>query len=519
MNHVLHRWSSGPAVVLAVALAAGCQSAPLPTFVLQPPALVIEDSLLPGGALGPIPEADAATGEEAAPGATTVAVRCRLLYLRSARTNGLEALAADSALVADLAGAQPVLRTPSLTASTLSARGAAANAWIDALDGAAATEVLTVADKEAIVPPNATFHLAAKTLELVEDPRDWLDEFRDRGPIPRAIGVDVTAKAGEAHVALTVTDLDPERETALREAVLEEPDLPAGPPPPAQDEIIRREILAVVPRPAIDEPLLLYLEPPFSGGNGVAMAIIVERLPSGMADGEGETAAISALATAAERLSADRMPLTEAERQRLQNEEALEAFRVSGGRPALLQVAQESGARLAQNLAVVADASFLAELRTKAFPPPGEEESSSGSGKTPKGVSVRWRLESAAWNLLAAGALEETLDPELSGLFYRQAGALAAFPDIIQDIVRSVGSSEERFEARLDTEQRYFLEDASPAARLRAFDWLVERGADLGSYDPLGERAERRAALEELSQAAEAPARDAANDPGQGAAR
>jgi hypothetical protein len=41
-----------------------------------------------------------------------------------------------------------------------------------------------------------------------------------------------------------------------------------------------------------------------------------------------------------------------------------------------------------------------------------------------------------------------------------------------------------------------YLEDASPSARVRAYDWLRTRGRAPAGYDPLGTIKERRNALD-----------------------
>jgi hypothetical protein len=50
--------------------------------------------------------------------------------------------------------------------------------------------------------------------------------------------------------------------------------------------------------------------------------------------------------------------------------------------------------------------------------------------------------------------------------------------------------------ARIIAEQQIALEDNSPAVRVRAYDWLNERGAGPADYNPLGPARERRAAID-----------------------
>jgi hypothetical protein len=59
---------------------------------------------------------------------------------------------------------------------------------------------------------------------------------------------------------------------------------------------------------------------------------------------------------------------------------------------------------------------------------------------------------------------------------------------------------------KLTAENRILLEDASPASRLRAYDWLAVRGLAPAGFDPFGSLAERRAALLAAAEAEEAAA-------------
>jgi len=65
--------------------------------------------------------------------------------------------------------------------------------------------------------------------------------------------------------------------------------------------------------------------------------------------------------------------------------------------------------------------------------------------------------------------------------------------------------------ARILEENRIALEGSSPAARVRAHDWLAEQGLAVPGYDPLADGPARRAALRAWSDAEEA--RDAAAAP------
>jgi hypothetical protein len=55
-------------------------------------------------------------------------------------------------------------------------------------------------------------------------------------------------------------------------------------------------------------------------------------------------------------------------------------------------------------------------------------------------------------------------------------------------------------ERRLINENRISLEDMSPAARTRAYEWLRQRELAPAGYDPLASAKERRVALDKVSE-------------------
>lgn len=483
-----------------------CSSTPPPPFVLEVPDLTEDVSYDPAGGVAapalmsgvetPAPRDDGADNAaddaadrspEDAPETAPGAVRCRIVYLADppAVTADFRSLTGRAVAVADLTGAAPVVPTPELTAGALYAAGPAAATWAEA--ALAAPHLAVVADRSVALPAGASLRLGVTARDLVEDPRDWLDEFDDRGPVPRRVGVDINATAMGLALALEMTDLDPENERALRDAFVQDPNLPAGPPPPVHTLPLRREAVAVDASPAPGAPVVVLLDSPFEGGNGTAMAVLVEAIDSEDATtGRAEAEAALALAGVERLLSST--PLTEESREALKRAEALRAFQERGGRAALLLLSEEADATLAADLALVATDEDLANLSAAAFGDTAPEDVDP--------ATLGWALDAAGWTLLGRGALEETLPLELQGVLFRRAGAVARFPDIVLDLVGTSGGSLEAFEASLAAENRIALEDASPAGRVAAHDWLVERGLEIPDYDPLADRKSRRAALE-----------------------
>lgn len=136
------------------------------------------------------------------------------------------------------------------------------------------------------------------------------------------------------------------------------------------------------------------------------------------------------------------------------------------------------------------------------------------NGKAPDRAMIGWLIERTGLARLITRMREledagEPVPPEWVGVLVRHAGELGRDPESLEALLRDATSLED-LAARIETENRYFLEDVSPAARIRAFDWLTLRGVDLGDYDPLGAAGVRRAALRRVEEAAAKRADDAA---------
>lgn len=103
-------------------------------------------------------------------------------------------------------------------------------------------------------------------------------------------------------------------------------------------------------------------------------------------------------------------------------------------------------------------------------------------------------LEAQVLNRMAVLAGEGGLDDGLRGLLLLHTGEAGRWPGAFDDLLRDARSVED-LRGRLVKENEAFLEDANPAARVRAHDWLAARGLAVPGYDPLAERDERTAAL------------------------
>lgn len=168
-------------------------------------------------------------------------------------------------------------------------------------------------------------------------------------------------------------------------------------------------------------------------------------------------------------------------------------------RSALEHLARRAGAALLSELTLVADDAALGSLAAAVGADEPREAGAGGADEAPDdGAGFAWRVEARAWRWLArrAGEDEErsALEPELRAVLLQRAGELGRHPGLLLDAVDGCASSGE-LAARLELENRIFLEDGDPAARVRAFDWLAARGLAPEGYEPLAERVARRAAL------------------------
>jgi hypothetical protein len=95
----------------------------------------------------------------------------------------------------------------------------------------------------------------------------------------------------------------------------------------------------------------------------------------------------------------------------------------------------------------------------------------------------------------------EKLPPELASVLTRFAGEAGRHDSSLEDLSKNAHSQDE-LAARMIAENLIYLEDNSPSARVRAFDWLTAHHHAPAGYDPLGPLKERRAALDRATSVA-----------------
>jgi hypothetical protein len=168
-------------------------------------------------------------------------------------------------------------------------------------------------------------------------------------------------------------------------------------------------------------------------------------------------------------------------------------------RSALVFLAEQTQASLCQDFVLVADQKMLERLATDI-----QSKIKIGSDDPKQSdAQVGWTMDrttlelfSVLLNASASGVTGNMKMPdELSAVLIAYTGEPGRHASSIEEILHGV-SSRQDLENRLLAENLIFLEDSSPAARVRALGWLSARGQAPVHFDPLGSPGDRRNALE-----------------------
>jgi hypothetical protein len=162
------------------------------------------------------------------------------------------------------------------------------------------------------------------------------------------------------------------------------------------------------------------------------------------------------------------------------------------GRQALLFLAQQGGAPLVEDITLSATDTVVDRLAYAVA-----NEFASGPAVNLDGLG--WRLQKTAYLLVADLLSTDQTWPELEAIVIRHTGEAGRHPAVLKEMaVAATGTAD--IEQRLLLENFIYLEDISPAARTRAFEWLAARGRAPQGYDPLASSKERRTVLNRVLQ-------------------
>jgi hypothetical protein len=106
-----------------------------------------------------------------------------------------------------------------------------------------------------------------------------------------------------------------------------------------------------------------------------------------------------------------------------------------------------------------------------------------------------WVVDRALLAGLAKLAAGGEFPPAVSAMLSARFGEAGRDPGALGELA-AASPSRADFETRVQAENLILLDDASPASRVRAFEWLSSRNEAPQGYNPLGSSAERRAAID-----------------------
>ncbi len=119
---------------------------------------------------------------------------------------------------------------------------------------------------------------------------------------------------------------------------------------------------------------------------------------------------------------------------------------------------------------------------------------SSNPSSSREPAAMGWLMD-RVWLELSSRLLNDgALAPAMVSVLLLHTGQAGRDGASLADVL-AVSASRAQWEARLEAENLIYLEDASPAARVRAYEWLTWRKAAPAGFDPLADARIRRDAL------------------------
>lgn len=163
-------------------------------------------------------------------------------------------------------------------------------------------------------------------------------------------------------------------------------------------------------------------------------------------------------------------------------------------RGALVYLAGLCGAELTETVAITADPSMVQTITQAVL------NKSPGLSKVDR-TNVAWLLDRTTVETLNAlkNDASRPMSSGIDGVLAEYAGEVGRQIDALQSLV-SQSTGPEDLKNRLIAENLIYLEDSSPSARVRAYDWLNRQGLAPEGYDPLALPRERRRALERAAE-------------------
>jgi hypothetical protein len=159
-------------------------------------------------------------------------------------------------------------------------------------------------------------------------------------------------------------------------------------------------------------------------------------------------------------------------------------------RAALVYLAEQGNARICEDTAMLADDALLGQIADAVK---RDVPTAIKNGSFPQ---YSWILDRAAIAAMQPMLAKATLPQELFAVLTEHFGEPGRHSAAVDEIMRGT-SGESELHSKLISENYIYLEDSSPASRVRAFEWLSAQKLAPAGFDPLGSPKARRQALDQ----------------------
>lgn len=415
------------------------------------------------------------------------ALSASLTFIRLDRMPGnvLEPIGAQSALVVASRGGTPVPSYSQLTRGARAGSVTDSNSFIASLGNGQPISAMEPILLQGALPNGATLTFRFADPVELKDPATGQTTHRlVEIDLCRVSGAD-PAKADQAlQIGLAVQSM-----ISLGKPGTESEDHSEA--STGHDSPVLQRELAILNRPLKDGKDLSAVITPFAFDKTGAVAAIIEVRP-GTSDPLTElvyTDSVFSANRAATQASKRLLDANGINAETAGLRAALESLSRPGSpRAALVYLCDQTAAPTCGDMALVADETTLARLSAAVHT---KADSAGAVEKQPLG----WILEQSAYEIMTQLSTDGKIPPELSSVLTVHAGEAGRHADALSEALRGSTSTPDLV-SRVVTQNYIFLEDSSPAARVRAFDWLGAIGRAPAGYDPLSTARQRRAALE-----------------------
>jgi hypothetical protein len=406
-----------------------------------------------------------------------VGVQVRMIALEHMPADVLEPLSARARLITAAVGNLPVLPTAKLTLQARYGQFSLVPADLAVFPPATVGRVRTLAKLRGVLPAGVTASFRLTDKLAVSDP------LAPR-PLRRNLCVDLYRPADSAvmQVALSVEDVAPGADVQDANARTQRQASRQGRQRPTAHPGLQHETALVDPPEGCCLVLIIPFAFPQSQISAVALVIettseVGDEYAPAIKACQDDLANPAAIPPAVVQSFDWTLPAIAAARSGLENP--------LNRRASLVFLGDQTGAQVLPDLALVADEAVLAGLVARL----------GDLSTTTDRQALGWRLDLAALEVLRDMQAAARFPRELAAVLLSHTGQAGRNASSMAEILNGLSDREE-LQRRLVAENTQYLEDSSPAARIRAYDWLSARQKAPPGYDPLAPSRQRRDALE-----------------------